>query len=177
MSTDLDHMIDVPGLDDTFNRGAFPLEDIKETSERVSTRTATPQNILDRSPTPFHPSTQTTNQSGAGRSGRGRSSYGDTARSRARQRPPNRDLGTPVDPGRMAKTFVRPMPPHELLDYPIIFSPRITMHIAVMSPLYVGGGCVDGRLNIHIHGTRLDDIRLGRVGIDIIGIEGIIVIR
>ncbi|RPA99671.1 hypothetical protein L873DRAFT_1628970, partial [Choiromyces venosus 120613-1] len=175
MSTGFDYLIGVPNLDDTFNRRAFPLEDIKETSERVSSRSETPQNILDHSPTPnlnFRPSTQVVARTGAGRSSRGRSSRGDTTRNRAKQRQPNHGLGTSEEPGRLAKTFVRPMPPHELLEHPVTFNSRITMHIAVMSPLYVGGARVDGRLNIHIHGTRLDDIRMGRVGIDLVGIEG-----
>ncbi|KAI5779456.1 hypothetical protein DFH27DRAFT_618724 [Peziza echinospora] len=71
----------------------------------------------------------------------------------------------------ISKTFIRPSPPQELLDYPAISNPRVTMNIFIMSPLYVGGGAVDGRLNIHIRGTKRDDIRLGRIAIDIVGIE------
>lgn len=37
---------------------------------------------------------------------------------------------------------------------------------------YIGGGAVDGKLNIHIRGTKRDDIRLGRIAMDIVGIEG-----
>jgi hypothetical protein len=67
---------------------------------------------------------------------------------------------------------VRPEAPTHLLEYPVIFNPRVTMMVSITQPLYIGGGSVDGRLNIHIRGTRLDDIRLGRVSIDIAGIEG-----
>ena len=74
----------------------------------------------------------------------------------------------------VAKTFVRPEQPLDLLDYPVIFSPRVSMHLSITQPLYVGGGCVAGRLNVHIRGTKLDDIRLGRVSIDIAGVEGMV---
>lgn len=165
-------MIYAPNLDDTFNRGAVPLDDIKEASER---QTITPENILDRSQTPLRKSARHTNRVGTGRvSHENHRGCGNTA--------PTRPLSGQFDgesapaeetnPPPIAKTFVRPIPPLELLDYPVIFNPRVTMNMATSSPLYVGGGCVDGRLNIHIRGTRLDDIRLGRVGIDIIGVEG-----
>lgn len=72
----------------------------------------------------------------------------------------------------VAKTFVRPEMPTDLLDYPVIHNPRVTLHLAITQPLYSGGGCVVGRLDIHVRGTRLDDIRLGRVSIDICGVEG-----
>jgi len=71
----------------------------------------------------------------------------------------------------IAKTFVRPEPPADLLEYPVIFDPRVSMMVSITQPLYIGGGSVDGRLNVHIRGTRLDDIRLGRVSIDIAGVE------
>lgn len=172
MPVDLDYMIDVPNLDDTFNRGVFPLDDIKEASERLA---VPPENIMDRSPTPLQQSTRYTNRFGTGRSSReNRRNHGNTATGRTLLRNSDEEIAPAeeTNPPPIAKTFVRPMAPLELLDYPVIFSPRITMNVATMSPLYVGGGCVDGRLNIHIRGTRLDDIRLGRVGIDIIGVEG-----
>lgn len=172
MPLDLNYMIDVPNLDDTFNRGNFPLGNIKEASERLKT---TPEHIMDRSPTPLHQPARYTNQFGTGRSSReNRRNYGNTALNRVPPRHSDGEIAPAEDtnPPPIAKTFVRPMAPLELLDYPVIFSPRVTMNVATMSPLYVGGGCVDGRLNIHIRGTRLDDIRLGRVGIDIVGVEG-----
>lgn len=163
MPVDLNYMIDVPNLDDTFNRGNFPLTGIREASEQL---TRTPEHIMDRSPTPLRQSTRHMNKPGVGRSSRDNTAPGHAAL---------RHSDAPIEDGHpppIAKTFVRPMAPLELLDYPVILSPRITMNVATMSPLYVGGGCVDGRLNIHIRGTRLDDIRLGRVGIDIVGVEG-----
>lgn len=71
----------------------------------------------------------------------------------------------------ISKTFVRPSPPQELLDYPVIMNQRVSMNIFIMAPLYIGGGAVDGKLNIHIRGTKRDDIRLGRIAIDVVGIE------
>ncbi|KAI5847731.1 hypothetical protein DFP73DRAFT_351514 [Morchella snyderi] len=173
MPADLNSMIYVPNLDNTFNRGAVPLDDIKEASER---QTITPENILDRSQIPLRQSARHTNRVGTGRiSHENHRGFGNTA--------PTRPLSGQFDgesasaeetnPPPIAKTFVRPIPPLELLDYPVIFNPRVTMNMATSSPLYVGGGCVDGRLNIHIRGTRLDDIRLGRIGIDIVGVEEI----
>lgn len=173
MPVDLNYMIDVPNLDDTFNRGNFPLSDTREASERLVN---TPEHIMDRSPTPLRQSTRHMNKLGAGRPSREthRSGGDNTAPGRAAPRHYGGEIAPTeeTNPPPIAKTFVRPMAPLELLDYPVIFSPRVTMNVATMSPLYVGGGCVDGRLNIHIRGTRLDDIRLGRVGIDIVGVEG-----
>lgn len=170
MPVDLNYMIDIPNLDDTFNRGNFPLDGIGEAPKQL---TRAPGHIMDRSSAPLRQSTRHMNTLGAGRSSREthRSDRDNTAPGHAALR----HSGAPMEdahPPPIAKTFVRPMAPLELLDYPVILSPRITMNVATMSPLYVGGGCVDGRLNIHIRGTRLDDIRLGRVGIDIVGVEG-----
>lgn len=172
MPVDLNYMIDIPNLDDTFNRGNFPLGGIGEAPKRL---TRTPEHIMDRSSTPLRQSTRHMNKLGAGRSSRETHRSGRDRDNTAPGHAALRHSGAPMEdahPPPIAKTFVRPMAPMELLDYPIILSPRITMNVATMSPLYVGGGCIDGRLNIHIRGTRLDDIRLGRVGIDIVGVEG-----
>lgn len=167
MSIDFDYLIGVPNLDDTFDREASPLEDIRETSERVSSPSQTLRNILDRSPTPnlnFHPSTQGIARTGAGRSSHGCSSHRDTTPNRAKPRQPNHSLGTSEEPGRLAKTFVRPMPQRVLA-----ISRRLQFRNCYgcrrLSPLYVDAACANGRLNIHIHGTRLD-------GVGIVGTEG-----
>ncbi|KAH8153283.1 uncharacterized protein LAJ45_02870 [Morchella importuna] len=136
MPADLNSMIYVPNLEETFNRGAVPLNDIKEASER---QTITPENILDRSQTPLRQSARHTNRVGTGRvSHENNRGFGNTA--------PTRPLSGQFDgesapteetnPPPIAKTFVRPIPPLELLDYPVA---------AV----------------------------LGRVGIDIVGVEEI----
>ena len=35
----------------------------------------------------------------------------------------------------ISKTFVRPSPPQELLDYPVIMNQRVSMNIFIMAPL------------------------------------------
>jgi hypothetical protein len=131
------------------------------------------ESILDRSPTP--PGNAQAQQGTTGRaSGLQRRQSerrpGDTPTKQSIEEA----LGVEVkDPGQaIAKTFVRPEPPNDLLEYPVIFNPRVSMMVSITQPLYIGGGCVDGRLNLHIRGTRLDDIRLGRVSVDIVGVEG-----
>jgi hypothetical protein len=154
----------------TFNPGAFSSGD-----ERKAI--ANGVNILDRSPTPPYELRQTQRVSADRDTGRRRrgdddeAPAGDGTRSK---KSIEEALGVEVnDPSQaVAKTFVRPEAPTHLLEYPVIFNPRVTMMVSITQPLYIGGGSVDGRLNIHIRGTRLDDIRLGRVSIDIAGIEG-----
>lgn len=131
MSINFDYLISVPNLDDTFDGEASPWK-ISETSERVSSPSQTLRNILDRSPTPnlnFHPSTQGIARTGAGRSSHGCSSHCDTTPNRAKQRQPNHSLGTSKEPGRLAKTFVRPMH-HECLQHPAVFNSGIAMGVA-----------------------------------------------
>ncbi|KAG0639471.1 hypothetical protein HOY80DRAFT_1000944 [Tuber brumale] len=131
MSIDIDYLIGVPNLDDTFDRYS---------SDRT-------RPFMSR-----------------------RSPHGDTTPNRVKQRQPNHGPGTYEEPSRLAKTF-RPMPPHELLENLVILNQRITIDITVTSLMYVGGAGIDGRLSIHMHGTRPVDIRMGRVAIDIVGLE------
>jgi len=39
---------------------------------------------------------------------------------------------------------------------------------------YIGGGIVEGKLNVHIQGSPTDFIQVGRMAIDIVGIEGML---
>jgi len=168
ISIDFDYLIGVPNLDDTFDRGAFPLEDIRETSERVSSPSQTLQNILDRLPTPnlnFHPSIQGIARTGAGRSGCACSSHGDTTPNRAKQRQPIIVLAHPKC-RRPGQDICSPGAPR---------APRTSRHLPFrnhygrrLSPLYVDRAVIIG----DIHGTRLDGARTGCVAIDAAGIEG-----
>ncbi|KAL7267832.1 hypothetical protein RUND412_009564 [Rhizina undulata] len=121
MPVDLETLIETPDLDSTLNAGSFPLNETMEASKNTR---KTPDNIMDRPLTPLKP--VSTNQTGGtGRSSRKiRSQHGDTSRTRGQSRT-SEAVDIQVDPNRpIAKTFVRPEPPRELLDYPVIFNPR-----------------------------------------------------
>lgn len=174
----------------TFDPGTY--------ESRGSRRSRPPvENILDRSPTPPYATTSVPSvhdrsnkelrdtRYGSRRSrrdynpgdGDGESQWNGGVVSRhTLEMQIERELGIEIkDPNAAAtKTFVRPQMPLDLLDSPVIFHPRVGLHVAIMQPLYSGGGILDGRLDIHIRGTRLDNVRLGRMSIDIAGIEGAI---
>lgn len=172
-ATGIDDLIEIPDFGATFNPGSFspgrPGGKARKSTEE----------ILDRSPTPHYGSQRSMRDRGATapresqdrRRGGADDKTPDGTRSR---KSIGEALGVEVHEANkaVAKTFIRPEPPSDLLEYPVIFNPRVTMMVSVTQPLYIGGGCIDGRLNIHIRGTRLDDIRLGRVSIDIAGVEG-----
>jgi hypothetical protein len=76
-----------------------------------------------------------------------------------------------------SRTFVRPVEPYSLLQFPELRHPRIKLGIRVSSPLFMGGGTVEGRLDVTVgqssdkkkqHGKA---ILLGRIGVDVIGVE------
>ncbi|KAH0537797.1 hypothetical protein FGG08_005479 [Glutinoglossum americanum] len=76
-----------------------------------------------------------------------------------------------------SRTFVRPIEPYSLLEFPEIRHARVKLGVRVSSPLFMGGGTVEGKLDITIgrgsdrkklHGK---EILLGRIGVDVIGVE------
>ncbi|KAI9775908.1 MAG: hypothetical protein M1839_000697 [Geoglossum umbratile] len=76
-----------------------------------------------------------------------------------------------------SRTFVRPVEPYSLLEFPELRHPRVKLGIRVSSPLFMGGGTVEGRLEVTI-GRSSDKkkqygkaILLGRIGVDVIGVE------
>lgn len=178
----LDDLIDIPNsdVDHTLNAGAFSP---KLSGPGYRARPSF-EGILDRSPTPYYGSQRVREPDGRTPRGRTPRESRDRGR-RSGDGPPTRvpsrksieeAFGVQMfEPGQsVARTFVRPESPSDLLEYPVIFNPRVTMMVSITQPLYIGGGCIDGRLNVHIRGTRLDNIRLGRVSIDIAGVEGTI---
>ncbi|CCX05057.1 Similar to Uncharacterized protein C557.05; acc. no. Q9USS1 [Pyronema omphalodes CBS 100304] len=171
----IDDLINIPNLRSTFNPGGFTSS---EDDRMFRGPQQAAEHLLDRSPTPpYEQNTVRRSSLGHRTPARGSSHHrggeGLTRKSTRSKRSIEEALGVEVnDPSQaIAKTFVRPEPPNDLLEYPVIFNPRVTMMVSITQPLYIGGGSVDGRLNIHIRGTRLDDIRLGRVSVDIAGIE------
>lgn len=161
-------LIDVSSLESTFNPEAFS----KDRAQADTQLTAAVENILDEPPNPFDSTHRVPNKSSHGGRWKGQSGWGSGSRKPGKSSI-EKELGITIEVNQpIAKTFVRPELPLDLLDWPTIFHPRVSMSLSVTQPLYIGGGCVAGRFNIHIRGTRLDDIRLGRVSIDIAGVEG-----
>jgi hypothetical protein len=168
------------------NHGEYPsLRADKRESREQDASNIRINSILDRSPTPPYEMLQNTHRARAQGNVTTREQTtgggGDTTENEPvklnaalSKKSIEEALGVEVHEANQpfAKTFVRPEPPADLLEYPVIFNPRVNMMVAVSHPLYIGGGCVNGRLNLHIRGTWLDDIRLGRVSIDVAGVEG-----
>ncbi|KAK6523281.1 hypothetical protein TWF694_006169 [Orbilia ellipsospora] len=69
------------------------------------------------------------------------------------------------------KTFVRPSVPDDLLLNPLISSQGLKADVFITSPFHIGGGSVAGKLNISVRGPDDVDIQLGRVAVDLVGIE------
>ncbi|KAF3921057.1 hypothetical protein AA313_de0203800 [Arthrobotrys entomopaga] len=71
------------------------------------------------------------------------------------------------------KTFIRPSVPDDLLVNPLISTQGLRADVFITSPFHIGGGSVAGKLNIAVRNPDGTDIQLGRVAVDLIGIEGI----
>ncbi|KAJ6258413.1 hypothetical protein Dda_6453 [Drechslerella dactyloides] len=68
-------------------------------------------------------------------------------------------------------TFVRPSLPQDLLRNPVISSTALKADVFITSPFHIAGGCVAGKLNISINPSDSGDVQLGRVAVDLIGVE------
>ncbi|KAJ9608492.1 hypothetical protein H2200_007480 [Cladophialophora chaetospira] len=76
----------------------------------------------------------------------------------------------------LARTFIRTSPPHEVLDNGSNRHSRIDLSISLPSPLFVGGGTVEGQLTIQVDGgvprkPKSKPIYISRACVDIIGVE------
>lgn len=76
----------------------------------------------------------------------------------------------------LARTFIRTSPPHEVLDKGSSRHPRIDMSVSLPSPLFVGGGTVEGKLTVQVDGgvarkPKMKPIYISRACVDIIGVE------
>ena len=78
-----------------------------------------------------------------------------------------------------SRTFVRSVKPIGLLDVPMLTHPRVSLEMRIMAPLFVGGGTVEGEVQVVIDGgTRKDrqkparsEITIARICVDIMGVE------
>ena len=76
----------------------------------------------------------------------------------------------------LARTFVRTSPPHEILDNTNSRHPRVELSVSVPSPLFVGGGTVEGHLAIEVDSAiprkpRTKPIYISKASLDVIGVE------
>lgn len=72
----------------------------------------------------------------------------------------------------LPRTFARPVMPTELVDFPTIQDKRVSFRVFIGMPLYTGGSSVVGRLEVRVQGSKEDDIKVGRMSVDIVGVEG-----
>jgi hypothetical protein len=75
-----------------------------------------------------------------------------------------------------SKTFIRPAPPLEFLDTATSRHGRINMSVQLPAPLFVGGGTIEGHINIAVDGGPLQNskakpIFISKLTIYIIGVE------
>ncbi|EXJ94990.1 hypothetical protein A1O1_00108 [Capronia coronata CBS 617.96] len=77
-----------------------------------------------------------------------------------------------------ARTFIRTSPPHELLDNGSSRHPRVELSVRLPSPLFVGGGTVEGQIAVQVDGggtrkSKLKPIHVSKASVDVIGVEEI----
>lgn len=75
-----------------------------------------------------------------------------------------------------ARTFIRTSTPHELLDNGSSRHPRVDLSVRLPSPLFVGGGTVEGQLAIQVDGagsrkSKLKPVYISKASVDVIGVE------
>ncbi|KAK6371292.1 hypothetical protein LTS17_009023 [Exophiala oligosperma] len=78
----------------------------------------------------------------------------------------------------LTRTFIRTSPPHEILDNGSMRHPRVDLSIRLPSPLFVGGGTVEGHMSIEVDGgaprkPKWKPIYVSRASVDVIGVEEI----
>lgn len=79
-----------------------------------------------------------------------------------------------------SRTFVRPMRPMDMLDVPEVSHARVCVDTRVIAPLFMGGGTVEGQINLKIDGGSVTSRRksrpivsIGRIAVDVLGVEAI----
>ncbi|KAL2397046.1 hypothetical protein ABEF95_011896 [Exophiala dermatitidis] len=77
-----------------------------------------------------------------------------------------------------ARTFIRTTPPHEVLDNGSIRHPRVDLSVRLPSPLFVGGGTVEGEIAIQVDGgvprkSKMKPIYISKASVDVVGVEEI----
>ncbi|MCJ1432271.1 hypothetical protein MMC27_001627 [Xylographa pallens] len=109
---------------------------------------------------------------------------GHTVSFRGRSRSPVRSAVARLDPVSSvmqrvpSRTYVRPVKPLDILDVPQLSHPRAALEIRIAAPLFVGGGTIEGHVNLMIDGGRSSGrqrnrpaIAIGRLSIDVLGVE------
>ena len=109
---------------------------------------------------------------------------GYTVSVRGRSRSPVRSAVARLDPVSSvmqrvpSRTYIRPVKPLDILDVPQLSHPRAVLAIRIAAPLFVGGGTIEGQVNVLIDGGRSSGrhknrptISIGRLSIDVLGVE------
>lgn len=78
----------------------------------------------------------------------------------------------------ITRTFIRTTPPHEILDNGSSRHPRVDLSVSIPSPLFVGGGTVEGQISVQVDGgvprkPKAKPIYISKASVDIIGAEEI----
>lgn len=106
--------------------------------------------------------------------------YGETVPSRGRSSSPIRS-GPSVEQLRRppSRTFIPLATPVDIIDFPQIPHPRITVAIHVSAPLFMGGATVEGAITLTIDdgpktpraARRLTTMSIDRITVGLVGIE------
>ena len=77
-----------------------------------------------------------------------------------------------------SRTFIRTAPPLDILETGATQHPRVDMRLRLPSPLFVGGGTVEGQIQLLIDGgsgrkNKLKPISISTLSIDVLGLEEI----
>ena len=79
-----------------------------------------------------------------------------------------------------SKTFVRTVRPSDILEFSRIRHPRVAIDMSTPTPVFMGGGTVEGQLHIVVDGGEGQGCRkskgpisLGRITVDVLGVEEI----
>ena len=77
-----------------------------------------------------------------------------------------------------SRTFVRSVRPVDIVEFPKLKHPRVALDLRVSSPLFMGGGTVEGSLQIALDGGAPGGryksraaMSIGRVLVDVLGVE------
>lgn len=77
-----------------------------------------------------------------------------------------------------SRTFVRTTPPLDILDQPSSSHDRVEMRVRIPSPLFVGGGTIEGQIHLVVDGeikckSKPKPILISKLSVDVIGVEEI----
>ena len=75
-----------------------------------------------------------------------------------------------------SRTFIRTAPPVEILERGSIRNDRVELSVHLPSPLFVGGGTIEGHIRLELHDDtskkgRFRSISIFRLSLDVIGVE------